>query len=89
MPPEIGKALSVRVDADLSDDLAVVMQTGVIASDAVRQALRLLADAYRKAWDYDDCPRGTAPQILAVQIARPTPYDARTTGRPTPVGQQA
>lgn len=90
MPPDVGKPLSVRVDADLYYDLATVIQTGVTASDAVRHALRLLADTYRKAWDYGDCPDGTAPQIVAVQYARPTPSDARTTpsdASTTPVGQ--
>ncbi|MDX3214559.1 hypothetical protein PV318_03235 [Streptomyces sp. ME02-6991-2B] len=68
-PPAAGKTLSVRIDAALYDDLAVIMRAGGTASDAVRTAVRHLADVYRAAWDYGDVPDGTAPHILAVRYA--------------------
>lgn len=87
IPPDIGKSLSVRVDGDLYDDLATVIQTGCTASDAVRRALSDLAETYRNAWSAGHYPEGVAPQIIAAQLA---PYDPRATpqdGRTTPVGQ--
>jgi hypothetical protein len=61
--------LSVRLDDDLSDDLATVTRTGVTASDAVRLALALLANTYRCAWDHGDVPDDQAPRILGVRYA--------------------
>ena len=87
MPPDVGKNMSVRIDADMYDDLVTIMQTGVIASDAVRHALSNLAETYHNAWAAGHYPEGVAPQIIAAQLA---PYDGRTTppdARTTPVGQ--
>jgi hypothetical protein len=72
-PPAVGKSASVRVDQPLHDDLAVVMRCGVTASDAIRQAVGLLADAYRGAWDIAGYPNGVAPPIESANLA---PYDA-------------
>ncbi|MFE6683945.1 hypothetical protein [Streptomyces sp. NPDC057729] len=73
--PAVGKPLSVRVqDEGMRDDLAVIMRTGCTASDAVRQALYVLANAYYAAWDHGHYPPGTTPQIIAHQLA---PYDAQ------------
>ncbi|WP_406014338.1 hypothetical protein OG520_22205 [Streptomyces sp. NBC_00984] len=73
--PAVGKPLSVRVqDEGMRDDLAVIMRTGCTASDAVRQALYMLANAYYAAWELGGYPPGTVPQITAHQLA---PYDAR------------
>jgi hypothetical protein len=67
------KNLTVRTTADFTDDLAVL--TGTVQPDgkkldrtaAVHRAVQLLADAYRRAWDYGDVPRGTAPEAIAVR----------------------
>ena len=72
-PPAVGKSASVRVDQSLHDDLAVVMRCGVTASDAIRQAVGLLADVYRGAWDMAGYPDGVAPLIESANLA---PYDA-------------
>ncbi|MEU4092014.1 hypothetical protein [Streptomyces sp. NPDC026673] len=70
-PPAVGRNVSVRVlDEGVYDDLAVLMRPGGTASDAIRLAVRHLADAYRTAWDYDDVPDGTAPRILGVRYHR-------------------
>ncbi|MGW1405036.1 hypothetical protein [Streptomyces sp. NPDC002403] len=73
--PAVGKPLTVRVqDEGMRDDLAVIMRTGCTASDAVRQALYIVANAYHHAWQTGGYPPGTAPQITAHQLA---PYDAQ------------
>lgn len=63
------RQLSVRMTDGVADDLATVMRTGMTASDAVRTALRLLADAHRCAWDYQDVPDGQPVRVLAAQYA--------------------
>jgi hypothetical protein len=69
-PPAVGRSVSVRVrDEDDRDDLATLMRAHGEAADPVRLAVRLLADAYRRAWDYGDVPDGTPPHILAVRYA--------------------
>ncbi|WP_326797458.1 hypothetical protein OG946_20225 [Streptomyces sp. NBC_01808] len=71
-PPAVGRSLSVRVNTeDMRDDLAVVMRAHGDAAEPTRLALRLLADAYRRAWTYDDVPDGTAPHIIAMRYALP------------------
>ncbi|MFD4371511.1 hypothetical protein ACFWPY_07955 [Streptomyces sp. NPDC058527] len=93
-PPRAGTRPSVRVDDQLAADLAVVMRTGANLSDAIRLAVRQVADMYRTAWAEGVVPVGTAPVLLAYQLhqdpamqpPRPTPappvtsaYDARRT----------
>lgn len=68
-PPDIGKRASVRIDAELHDDLTVLMRDGTTLSDAVRHAVGLLAHTYRRAWDHGDVSDGTAPHIIAVRYA--------------------
>ncbi|RAJ61685.1 hypothetical protein K378_04045 [Streptomyces sp. Amel2xB2] len=87
-PPAVGKSASVRVDQPLHDDLAALMQCGITASDAIRDAVGLLADIYRAAWDIGGYPQGIAPLIESANL---TPYDAvrhpeqlSLTPRPTP-----
>ncbi|MGY3202661.1 type II secretion system F family protein [Streptomyces sp. TE5632] len=72
-PPKPGKALSVKVDAYLYDDLAVMLRTGMTLSDAVRHAVRIVADGYRGAWESGRIPDGVAPDITHVMVRR---YDA-------------
>lgn len=98
-PPAIGKQISVKVDAQLYDDLATMLATGMTVSDAVRSALRIVAGTYRKVWDHTDVPHGTRPTITrywitrydagqepsrgSVQTTVPTAYRASTTHGPT------
>jgi hypothetical protein len=55
--------LAITLDADLCDHLAVLLSTGRTLSAAIREAVEHYADAHRTAWDYGQCPRGTAPRI--------------------------
>jgi len=69
-PPKPGARPSVRVGQELSDDLAVIMSaTGANLSDVIREAVRHMADAIRRAQDYGDVPEGTAPTILGAHYA--------------------
>jgi hypothetical protein len=71
-PPQPGDRPSVRVGQDLSDDLTVIMSASnakTTVSDIVREAVRHMADAYRRAQDYGDVPEGTAPTILGAYYA--------------------
>lgn len=70
-PPRPGARPSVRVDAQFADDLAVIMSTGVTFTDAVRDAVNVLAVIYRGAWQSGACPTGTAPQIISANLAAP------------------
>lgn len=77
-PPKPGKALSVKVDAQLYDDLATLMRTGMTLSDAVRESAAIVASAYRNAWEDGRTPDGVPPQITHVMVR---PYDGpRATG---------
>lgn len=67
------RPLSVRVDAQLSDDLAVMAQAGMTPSDAVRCAVSIVAGTYRNAWAAGVVPEGVAPLITDCLIS---PYDA-------------
>lgn len=79
-PPKAGKRMSVRVDDALSDDLAVLMRTGMTASDAVRLAVGFLAYGYLDLWTHGHYPDGVAPARM--KLVTP-PHD----GRPTGVGR--
>jgi hypothetical protein len=41
--PAVGKTISCRVDADLYDDLSVVLQRGLNVSDAIKYGIAALA----------------------------------------------
>ncbi|MGW0933140.1 hypothetical protein [Streptomyces sp. NPDC002644] len=71
--PQIGKSISVRVTPELRQALAILMTPGGTASDAVRLATSLLADAYHGAWATGRIPHGTAPIIDCMMIRRPKP----------------
>ncbi|MEU7046054.1 hypothetical protein AB0A77_34060 [Streptomyces varsoviensis] len=77
--PAPGSRTSVRVDATLSDDLAVIMSAGGTASDAIRAAVAVWADMHRTAWAHGVCPDGTRPRLLAYQLEQQqTPAPGRT-----------
>lgn len=88
--PLPGSRPSIRVDNQLSDDLAIIMRTGGNAADAIRTAVGQLADMYRTAWAHGTVPEGAPAQLIAYQLAAlptgapaPTrPYDA-TSDRPS------
>ena len=90
--PQPGSRPSVRVDATLSDDLAILMCTGADFASAVRDAVGQLAEMYRTAWAQGTVPEGTTPQLIAYQFApRPTgapaptrPYDGTSDRSPVP-----
>lgn len=77
-PPQPGKALSVKVDEILYDDLASMLQTGMTLSDAVRTAVSIVAGAYRNCWESGRIPEGVMPQVTHCMVRR---YDGpRTSG---------
>lgn len=66
--------LTVPLDADMRDHLAVLTEAGDAPADAVTRAVELLADAYRGAWDYGLYQRGQRPDIrLHVKGDMPPP----------------
>lgn len=79
--------ITVRVTADMADDLAVITSTGVTTADAVRHAVALVADAHRRAWDHGDVPDGQPVHILGARYAmadgRPAPTPATADTRPS------
>lgn len=90
-PPKPGARPSVRVGQDLSDDFAVIMSVSdstTTVSDIVRDCVRHVADAYRRAWDYGDVPEGTAPTILGVYYAE-APARAPVRHTPAPLSDTA
>ncbi|MBT2420588.1 hypothetical protein J7F01_40400 [Streptomyces sp. ISL-22] len=69
-PPKPGKGLSVKVDQQLYDDLATMLRTGMTVSDAVREAVALVASGYRNAWEDGRIPEGVIPEITHVMVRR-------------------
>lgn len=61
--PIIGKNANVHVTPGFRDDLAVLMRNGRSLTTVVRAAVRLMADAYRLAWDYGDVPPAIDPPV--------------------------
>lgn len=60
--------LSVRMDAKLADDLAVMARAGMTASDAVRVAVSIVAGAYGHAWARGVVPEGVRPLITGCAV---------------------
>ncbi|MFJ1581580.1 DeoR family transcriptional regulator [Streptomyces sp. NPDC088182] len=60
-PPQ-HDTVTVALDNVTRGHLDVLAEAGHTAHDAVRLAVEQLADAYRTAWDYEVCPRGTVPR---------------------------
>lgn len=85
-PSDVGKTLSVKVDQQLYDDLTTMMRTGMTQSDAVREALAIIAGTYRNVWASGRTPEGVIPEITQFLISG---YDAdwiELTGRRTTGG---
>ena len=72
----IPERITVRVDEELADDLAILKEAGLTTTEAIRQAASLLADTYREAWDYGDVTRGVRPEILRPLYRGKYSYDA-------------
>lgn len=69
--------LSVRMTEDFAEDLADLQRGGLSASDAVRQAVKLIAQAHRTV-DQLTARDGQRPASLSIRVADLTrPYDAR------------
>lgn len=69
--------VSVRRTPDFDDDLAVLQRGGLSASDAVRQAVRLIAQAHRTV-EQMEARDGQRPDVLSIRtIDLIRPYDAR------------
>lgn len=66
----LGRTLSVKIDPELRADLLTLLATGVTASDAVRDAVRLAAGIHRTAWANRVCPPGTAPTVTSYSLER-------------------
>ncbi|WP_416978678.1 hypothetical protein [Streptomyces sp. T028] len=82
--------VSVRRTPDFDEDLAVLQRGGLSASDAVRQAVRLIAHAHRTVDELTE-RNGQRPVSLSIHVTALTgPYDVsegRHTAEPTPVIQ--
>jgi hypothetical protein len=67
--------LTVRITDDFQEDLDLVCSavrqngTKLNKTEAVQYAIRLLADTYRRAWDYGDVMDSRAPELLSVRYA--------------------
>ncbi|MER6559770.1 hypothetical protein ABT300_18950 [Streptomyces sp. NPDC001027] len=72
-PPAVGKNASVKVDAQMYDDLETMLATGMKVSDAVRSALHIVAGIYRKVWDAGAVPTHARPTIERFWITRCDP----------------
>jgi len=63
--------LTVRITQNFQDDLDIlcsaVRQNGtkLNKTEAVKQAVQILADAYRNAWDYADVRNGFTPTLMS------------------------
>ncbi|MDW8804603.1 hypothetical protein PV439_19660 [Streptomyces scabiei] len=85
-PPAVGKGLSVKVDQELYDDLAVMLSAGMTLSEAVRHAVSIVAGTYRNAWESGRIPEGVLPQITHCMVRR---YDGPRAVGNTPGGRGA
>lgn len=76
-PPKVGRAASVKVDDVLYADLATLMHTGMTLSDAIKEAVNLLAVTYRSAWSAGVYPDGVMPRISSCNAEPYTPGMAK------------
>ncbi|MFI5801057.1 hypothetical protein [Streptomyces sp. NPDC051677] len=79
--------MSIRRTPDFDDDLAVLQRGGLSASDAVRQAVRLIAQAHRTVDDLT-ARNGDRPGVLSIRVtdltsAYDTPQERHTAAAPT------
>ncbi|GGO42286.1 hypothetical protein GCM10012287_02800 [Streptomyces daqingensis] len=62
------RQVSVRRDHDLNDALALLASAGWSTSDAIRYAVRLLADAHEGAWDAGTTQVGRPVEVVAATV---------------------
>lgn len=79
-PPPVGRNVPVRLTETFHDDLTLLMANGRTATDVIRAAVRIMADAHRSAWDYGDIPRDTDPRIMHAVYAGQTLICGHTVG---------
>lgn len=75
--------MSVRVDQQLSDDLEVLMTSGMTASDATRFAIAFMAHSCRWMWSAGLYPDGVLPPRMAMKIPASDTSSSASDGRPT------
>lgn len=73
----VGKQISARIDAGLSDDLRILARAGWTATDVVREAVRIFAEIHINAWQLGGYPEGARPTIVGATLA---PYDSTEKG---------
>lgn len=79
-PPPVGANAPVRVTEPFRDDLTTLMANGRSLTDVIREAVRIMADAHRCAWDYGDVPRDQDPRIMHAVYAGQTLICGHTVG---------
>lgn len=68
--------LTVRITDDFQENLDLVCSavrqngTKLNKTEAVQYAIELLANTYRRAWDYQDVKSTHAPELLSVRYKR-------------------
>ncbi|MDJ0463060.1 hypothetical protein [Streptomyces sp. H27-C3] len=65
-PKKAPKHLSVRMNEQMTTDLATLAEAGLDATNATRIALAWLAHCYRFAWQLGHYPRGMIPTAMRV-----------------------
>lgn len=75
--PPPGKGLSVRVDEETHEALMTLCRAGMTPTQAVRQAVRLLANAHTNAWDTGEITDGFEVRVMSMRVQ---PYDAYPIG---------
>ncbi|MFJ8269477.1 hypothetical protein ACIQ8G_03745 [Streptomyces sp. NPDC094154] len=77
-PPPV----SVRRTAEFDADLEVLRRSGISASDAVRHAVHLIAQAHRMADQLTQASGGRRPRALTIHTTAlyPRPYDGPDQG---------
>lgn len=64
------KGISVRTDDIFERDLAIFARTGMTATDAVKYAVNVIAEAYERAWAQGLAAPGEVPEALQVVTVR-------------------
>lgn len=65
-PNATRKGVSVRMDDIFARDLDIFTSTGMNATDAIKYAVNVIAEAYERAWEQGLCARGEVPEELKV-----------------------
>ncbi|MGW4852207.1 helix-turn-helix domain-containing protein [Streptomyces sp. NPDC004288] len=71
--PRPAAAVTLPLTAGLVADLATLTRNGIAPEVAVRDAVAIVARAYRQAWDAGAVPRDATPVMARYQFASHTP----------------